>query len=190
MLVLCLGLAVFIAIHSLPMFPHLRGRLIAQWGLVIYRLVHSIGAVIGLGLMAYGFSLYRASGLILVWSPPLALRHITLLLMLFAFIFALASFLPAGHIKTRLKHPLIIAIKTWALAHLLANGDAGGMVLFAALLLWAGLDRLSYRWRPIAEAPAAPAQLKWDGAALVAGLLAYGAMLHLHPLLIGVSVMG
>lgn len=187
---LLIGLLIFIAIHSLPIVPQLRAELVARLGLLSYRLMHSLGAVLGVGLMAYGFALYRASGLLPLWAPPIALRHITLLLMLFAFVFMAAAFGPQGYIKKRLKHPMIIAVKTWALAHLLANGDVGGMVLFGVFLIWAVVDMISFRWRPVpAAAPAAP-QLKWDGAVLALGLIGYGAMIHLHPLVIGVAVMG
>jgi uncharacterized membrane protein len=91
----------------------------------------------------------------------------------------------------RLKHPMLVGVKTWALAHLLANGDPGGMILFLSLLAWAVVDRISYRWRPddvVVDAPAP--NVRVDVIAVVAGVIAYGAMLFLHPWLIGVAVLG
>jgi uncharacterized membrane protein len=189
MIFLLLGLIIFVAIHSLPMFPQWRSALIERVGLVIYRSMHSVGAVLGLALIAYGFAAYRASGLIPMWSPPLFLRHITLLLMLFAFIFMASAYSPLGYIKTRLKHPMLMSVKTWAVAHLLANGDVGGMVLFTTLLIWAVVDVISFRWRPVVKPDQSPALLG-DVIAVLAGSLAYAGMVFAHPYLIGVSVMG
>jgi len=91
----------------------------------------------------------------------------------------------------RLKHPMLVGVKTWALAHLLAYGDLGGMILFSSLLAWAGVDRISYRWRPddmVVDAHAP--NVRVDVIAVVAGVIAYVAMLFWHPYLIGVAVLG
>jgi uncharacterized membrane protein len=189
MIFLLLGLAIFVLVHSLPMFPHWRAALIERIGLVLYRVLHSVGAIAGLALIAYGFGMYRASGLMPLWTPPLALRHITLLLMLFAFIFMAAAYSPFGFIKMRLKHPMLMAVKTWALAHLLANGDVGGMILFTTLLIWAVVDVISFRWRPIAKPDQSPRVLG-DVVAVGVGIIAYGLMIFAHPHVIGVAVMG
>jgi uncharacterized membrane protein len=148
-------------------------------------------ALLGFTLICYGFGLYRAEGWVQLWTPPKGLRHLSLLLMLFAFIALAASGPKLGYIKMRLKHPMLVGVKTWALAHLLANGDLGGMILFSSLLAWAVVDRISFRWRPAAVVVDAPAPtVRVDVIAVVAGLIAYVAMLFLHPYLIGVAVLG
>src|SRR5262249_56192753 len=93
----------------------------------------SIGVV---ALIIWGYGLYRADEWIQVWSPPEFMRHITIGLMLFAVIFVVAAFIPS-HIKTRLKHPILAGVKTWAFAHLLSNGDLGSILVFGAFLAWA-----------------------------------------------------
>ena len=191
MVFLLLGLILFLASHSLGMFPHLRHRLVESYGRTVFKIGYSLLALIGFALICYGFGVYRAEGWTPLWTPPRGMRHLTMLLMLFAFIALAASGPRLGYIKMRLKHPMLVGVKTWALAHLLVNGDLGGMILFASLLAWAVVDRISYRWRPddvVVDAPAP--NVRVDVVAVVAGVIAYGAMLFLHPWLIGVAVLG
>jgi len=81
-----------------------------------------------------------------------------------------------------------VGIKIWALAHLLVNGDAGGMLLFGSFLAWAVYDRIAVKRRGDLGAPRLDAFTRADGIAVVAGTVAYVAMIFLHPWLIGVSV--
>jgi len=191
MVVMLIGLILFLGSHSLGMFPDLRHRLVEGYGLKVFKIGCSLVALIGFALICYGFGLYRAEGWVQLWTPPKGMRHLALLLMLFAFIALAASGPKLGYIKMRLKHPMLVGVKTWALAHLLANGDLGGIILFSSLLAWAVVDRISYRWRPadgVADAPAP--NVRVDVIAVVVGVIAYGAMLLLHPYLIGVAVLG
>ena len=191
MIVMLIGLILFLGSHSLGMFPDLRRRLVEGYGPKVFKIGDSFVALIGFVLICYGFGLYRSEGWVQLWTPPKGMRHLTLLLMLFAFIALAASGPKLGYIKMRLKHPMLVGVKTWALAHLLANGDLGGMILFLSLLAWAVVDRISYRWRPADGVVDAPApNLRVDVIAVVVGVIAYGAMLFLHPYLIGVAVLG
>ena len=191
MVVMLIGLILFLGSHSLGMFPDLRHRLVEGYGLKVFKIGCSLVALIGFALICYGFGLYRAEGWVQLWTPPKGMRHLALLLMLLAFIALAASGPKLGYIKMRLKHPMLVGVKTWALAHLLANGDLGGMILFSSLLAWAVVDRISYRWRPADGVVDAPApNMRVDVLAVVAGVIAYGAMLFLHPYLIGVAVLG
>jgi uncharacterized membrane protein len=186
-----IGLVLFLGSHSLGMFPDLRRRLVDGYGLRVFKIGDGLVALIGFVLICYGFGLYRAEGWVQLWTPPNGVRHLRLLLMLFAFIAVAASGRRLGHIKMRLKHPMLVGVKTWALAHLLANGDLGGMILFSSLLAWAVVDRISYRWRPddmVVDAHAP--NVRVDVIAVVAGVIAYVAMLFWHPYLIGVAVLG
>ena len=191
MFLLLLGLILFLGSHSIGIVPDLRRRLIEARGMATYKMGYRIVALIGFVLICYGFGQYRAEGWAPLWTPPRGMRHLTMLLMLFAFIALAASGPKVGYIKARLKHPMLVGVKTWALAHLLINGDLGGMILFLSLLAWAVVDRISYRWRPDdAAALAATPNGRVDVIAVVAGVIAYVAMLFLHPYLIGVAVLG
>ena len=191
MVVMLIGLILFLGSHSIGIVPDLRRRLIEAWGMRLYKNAYRIVALIGFVLICYGFGLYRTEGWVQLWTPPRGMRHLSMLLMLFAFIALAASGPKLGYIKLRLKHPMLVGVKTWALAHLLANGDLGGMILFSSLLAWAVVDRISYRWRPADGVVDAPApNVRADVIAVVVGVIAYGAMLFLHPYLIGVAVLG
>ena len=123
-----------------------------------------------------------------VWNPPVGMRHLTLLLMLFAAIAIVAAYVPS-HVKAWLKHPMLVGVKTWAVAHLLANGDIASIVLFGAVLAWAVFDRISVKRRNLPP-PVAPKN--WAGDALVVGggLVLYLALAYLfHPYVVGVPVM-
>ena len=74
------------------------------------------------------------------------MRHITIGLMLLASIFMAAAFVPS-HIKSKLKHPMLAGIKTWALAHLLSNGDLGSILLFGSFLAWGVYARIAAKRR-------------------------------------------
>ena len=110
--------------------------------------------------------------------------------MWFAFV-ALAAINPApGRIRGWLRHPMLVAIKIWALAHLLANGDAGGMLLFGSFLAYAVYDRIAVKRRGDLGAPLVKSFTRADAIVLGTGTAAYIAMILLHPVLIGVPVIG
>ncbi len=196
MLVLISGIVLFLGAHSLPMARQTRAGLIERFGPGGYKGLFAVLSLAGFVLIAWGFSRYRSEGWIQIWSPPAGLSHVTLLLMWFAFV-ALASMGPPpgrprgtpSRIRGWLRHPMLVAIKIWALAHLLANGDLGGMLLFGSFLAWAVFDRISVKRRGDAGAARIGAFTRADVIALVAGTVAYVAMIFLHPYLIGVSVL-
>ena len=190
MLILVIGIVVFLGVHSLAAFRGVRAGLIESHGATLYKAAFALGSLFGFVLIVWGFSRYRAEGLIPLWTPPLWTRHIAMTLMWFAFV-ALAAMNPApGRIRGWLRHPMLAAIKIWALAHLIANGDAGGVLLFGAFLAWAVFDRIAVKRRGDLGAPRVEAFTRADATVVVAGTIAYVAMLFLHPLLIGVSILG
>jgi uncharacterized membrane protein len=190
MLILVLGIVVFLGVHSLTTFRETRTGLIERFGAGPFKSIYSVVALIGLALIVWGFSRYRAEGLIIVWTPPTWTRHLTIALMWFAFV-ALACMNPApGRIRGWVRHPMLVAIKIWALAHLLANGDAGGMLLFGSFLAWAVFDRIAVKKRGDTGARRIASFTRADAIALGAGTLAYVAVMVLHPVLFGVAVIG
>jgi uncharacterized membrane protein len=189
MLLLTLGIVIFLGVHSFTTLREARAGAIARLGAGAYRGLYSAGSALGFVLIVWGFSRYRAEGWVQVWFPPVWTRHITILLMWFAFV-ALASMSPKpGRIRGWLRHPMLVGIKIWALAHLLANGDAGGMLLFGSFLAWAVFDRIAVKRRGDMGAPRVAAFTRTDAVALVAGTVAYVAMMFAHPWLIGVDVL-
>jgi len=189
MTILIIGLIVLLLGHSVQMVPSLHANLQRTLGRNVYRGIYSVVAVVGVALVIEGFGRYRADGMIPLWDPPTGMKHLNLLLMLFAFIALVASQVPRGFIKARLKHPMLVGIKAWAFGHLLANGDVGSIILFGSILAWAVVNRISFKWRPAQAVPPAPRVLG-DVLAVGIGVIAYVAMLYLHPVLIGVSVLG
>ena len=181
------GLAIFIALHALSIVaPGLRDRLAARLGEGAWKGLYSLVSLAGLVLLIEGFASARATSVVL-YSPPLALRYVAIALMLPVFPMVLAAFLP-GRIGATLKHPLLVATKTWALAHLLANGALIDVILFGSLLAWAVANRIALKRRPARTLPSAPAGRFNDLIAIVAGLALYAAFLAgLHRWLIGVS---
>jgi uncharacterized membrane protein len=189
MVTLLIGIIVFLGVHTLTTQREARANLIERFGEGPYKVLFSLGAVVGFVLIVWGFSLYRSQGWFQVWTPPAWTRHLTITLMWFAFV-SLACMNPApSRIRGWLRHPMLVAIKIWALAHLLANGDLGGMLLFGSFLAWAVYDRIAVKRRGDLGAPRVSSFTAADGVNLVVGTAAYVAMMFLHPYLIGVSVM-
>jgi len=190
MLVLIAGILIFLGAHSFTTLREARSALIGRFGDATYRGVHSLISLVGFVLIVWGFSRYRASGLIPIWAPPAWAGHLTIVLMWFAFVSLACMNRAPGRIRGWLRHPMLVAIKIWALAHLLANGDAGGMLLFGSFLVWAIFDRIAVKRRGDLGASLTASFTRADAIALVAGTVAYVAMIFVHPVLIGVPAIG
>ena len=193
MTILILGLIVFIGTHAFTIAREPRARAIARFGEGPYKGVYSLVSLIGLVLIVWGYGDYRAGGYTQVWNPPVWTRHLAVLLVWPAFVAFAAAYLP-GRIRRALKHPMLAGLKIWALAHLLANGDLGSMLLFGALLAWAVVARISTKRRDEvldhAGPAAAPAGWRNDILALAVGTALYLVfLLWLHPILIGVPAL-
>lgn len=187
MTLLVVGIVVFLGIHLLPTVPNLRERLIARLGQNGYRAMFSVLSIAGFALLVWGFA---TAPVIQVWSPPAWTRWVAIVLTLPAFIFLVAAYVP-GRIKAAVKHPFLVAIKTWALAHLIANGDLASIILFGSFLAYAVYDRIALKGRKPTEliGAAAAGGPRNDLIAVVLGVLFYVVFLvWLHPLLIGRAV--
>ena len=144
---LVLGLLVFLGVHSVrivaePWRLSTRERL----GESAWKGLYSLLSLLGLGLIVWGFGLARQTP-VQLWSPPVGMRHLASLLTLISFVLLAAAYVPRNRIKARLHHPMVLAVKTWALAHLLANGNVAHVLLFGAFLVWAVLDFRAARQR-------------------------------------------
>lgn len=187
--VLIIGLIVFLGAHIFVTFRGARASVMARLGNG-YRVAFALVALLGLVLIVYGYGQYRAHDWLQVWSPPAFMRHITIGLMLFAVIFFTAAFIPS-HIKSKLKHPMLAGIKTWALAHLLSNGDLGSILLFGSFLAWGVYGRVAAKRRGDLGAFAQPAGWTNDIIVVAIGIVIYLALgFAFHPMVIGVPVFG
>ncbi|MFB2605320.1 NnrU family protein [Rhizobium phaseoli] len=180
MALLIIGIILFLGVHLVRVVaPGFRQSMIASLGEKGWRAAYSIASLATLILLIYGFGQARAvTGML--YNPPVWMAHITITLML----------LPAGHIATKTKHPMVLSVKIWALAHLLANGETSSVLLFAAFLAWGVILRISLKRRERAgEITLRPfVSAKYDLYAVVIGIVAWGLIIwKLHEWLIGVS---
>ncbi len=184
------GLLSFLALHSLRVFaPEWRQAKISAWGAQRFKGIYSLLSIATFVLLIWGYGQARLAPT-LVWVPPAGLKHLAVLLTLPAFVLLIAAFVPNNHIKAKLKHPMVLATKLWALAHLLIGMWLHSIVLFAGFLVWAALDFRSARRRD--EQPQSkPAQLLPTVIAVVVGIGAWaGFALYAHAKLIGVAPFG
>ncbi len=189
MAVLIVGLILFLGVHSVQIAAgSWRGRMIARLGEGPWRGLYSLVALIGLVLVVWGYGIARQDPVVL-WSPPVWTRHTALLLNLLAFLLLALYLVPGGRLKARLKHPMILSVKVWAFAHLIANGTLADLVLFGSFLAWAIVDYSSSRRRDRAAGRVYVAgPVRNDVVALVVGFAIWAAFLmFLHQWLIGVS---
>ena len=187
MLLFLVGLVLFLGIHSVAIAAPAWRDAQAAGNERAWKGIYSLFSIVGFGLLIYGYGIARQAPVV-IWTPPTAMRHVALLLMLPAFPLLLAAYLP-GRIKTAAKHPMLLAVKLWAAAHLLANGTLVDMILFGAFLVWAVLDRIAVKKRAVPRAiPGAPPSPMNDVIAVVGGLAIYALfVLWAHQWLIGVS---
>jgi len=189
MSLLILGIVIFLAIHLLPAIaPNLREQLGERLGHVGWRLIHSGVALVGLYLIVQGYADWRMQP-IFVWTPPAFLSHPTALLMVVAFVFLAAAWVPNNAIKKRVGHPMLLAVKTWAVAHLLVNGTLADLLLFGSFLAWGVISFIMHRRADRAAGLSGVGQSSRVATLItvllgivMAGLFA----LWLHPILIGV----
>ena len=186
MTLLILGLVLFLGIHSVSIVaPAWRDAMAARNELA-WKGGYALVAIAGFVLLVYGYGLARQAPTVL-YTPPAGLRHLALLLLLPGFPLVFAAYLP-GRIKAATKHPMLVATKLWAVAHLLANGNLADVLLFGGFLAWAVADRISLKRRPARPVPGAPPSAANDAIAVVAGLAVYGLFVwRAHAWLIGVS---
>jgi uncharacterized membrane protein len=182
-----IGLILFLGIHSVAIVAPAWRDAQAARNPGAWKGIYSIVSIAGFALLIYGYGLARQTPVV-VWTPPAGMRHVALLLMLPVFPLLLAAYLP-GRIKAAAKHPMLLAVKFWAAAHLLANGTLVDMILFGSFLAWAVADRIAVKKRAVPRSvPGAPPSALNDAIALAAGLALYTVfLLWAHRWLIGVS---
>jgi uncharacterized membrane protein len=192
MTLLILGLVLFLGTHSVRIFAEdWRSGLRSRLGEPVFKAGYSVLSLLGLVLIVWGFGLARQQP-VLLWAAPTWARHLAALLTLPAFVFVAAGNVPGNAIKSRLKHPMVLGVKLWAFAHLLANSSLADTLLFGSFLVWAVLDFRSSRQRDRAGQVAyPPGRTGPTLVAVVGGIVAWGIFAFwAHGLLIGVRPFG
>ena len=192
MTILIFGLVIFLGVHSVRIFGEgWRTQTILRIGERPYKGAYALASLVGFALIVWGFSMARQQP-VQLWSPPTGMRHLASLLTLGAFILLSAAYVPGNSLKARVRHPMVLGVKVWAIAHLLANGNLAHVVLFGSFLVWAVLNFSAARRRdrsagtvyPLGDSPAT---IK----TVVVGIAAWALFAFwLHGLLIGVRPFG
>ena len=190
MLLLVISLILFFGIHLIRVIaPSWRASVIAVRGERIWKLGYSLASIAALILVVYAFGQARQETGVL-YAPPVWMAHLSSLLMLVAMICLVASLLPPGHISSRTKHPMVLSVKIWAFAHLLANGETSSVILFAGFLAWGVVLRIALKRRERSGELVRKrfASARYDAFAAVIGTVVYLLFIwRLHVWLIGVQ---
>jgi uncharacterized membrane protein len=192
MTTLALGLALFMLLHLTPTVPSVRTSLRARLGSSGYTATFALLSLVGLALIVIGYGEARTLGRAnpQLWVPPQWTKHIALTLMLPAMILLVAAYVPS-RIRTLTKHPMLAAVKLWALAHLLVRGDLASVLLFGSFLAYGIYDRISVERRAaLGPLGTRTGTMNGDLIVLALGLAAYAFMLLWgHGALIGVKLL-
>jgi uncharacterized membrane protein len=189
---LVLGLFLFLGTHSVRIFAESwRGGRIAKMGLKPWKGVYSVISIIGFVLIVWGYGVARGAPVVL-YTPPVWTKHVAALLTIPAFILLAAAYVPGTRIKRAVGHPMVAGVKSWAFAHLLANGTLADVVLFGAFLVWSIADYIVARRRDRAVGMVyVVGPVSRDIIAVVVGLVAWAAFAFwLHGAWIGVRPFG
>ena len=186
MTLLLIGLALFIGMHSLSIVAlPLRDRYAAK-SEIGWKAFFGIVSLVGIVLVVKGYADLRQTPTYLYVLPAWT-RHIAALLMLPAFILFLAPYFP-GRIKSMFKEPQLLAVKAWAVSHLLVNGTLADVLLFGSFLVWAVVDMISMKNRVSRPLLGAPESAANDPVLILVGLGLYAVFFFwLHEILIGVK---
>ncbi len=190
MALLISGMVIFFSVHVYSAFRSREpGKDIrARMGYGPYMGLYSLVSLAGFMMIVYGFGPARSAGIL--YDAPSWGQHVNLALMVPALVLLVASQLPAGYIKRLAKHPMLLAVKLWAVGHLLANGELNSVLLFGSFLAYAVLDRVIVKRRgDNGPGPDGATSVKMDMVAVVVGGGLWLAItMWLHPILFGVSV--
>ncbi len=192
MTALIVGLLIFLGVHSVRIVAEpWRTGVRARIGENAWKGAYSLASLAGFALLVWGYGQARLDPVPL-WAPMLWARHLAALLMLVSFILLAAAYVPGNGIKARLHHPMVLGVKVWALAHLLANHTLADLLLFGGFLAWAVLCFRAARQRDRAAGTVyPPGSLPKTGVTVVAGTAAWaGFSFWAHAAWIGVRPFG
>lgn len=190
MTLLVLGLLLFLGMHSVRVFAEgWRTQMRTRLGEGGWKGLYSLVSLVGLVLIVLGYGAARENPQWL-WASPLWTRHLAALLTLLSFVLLAAAYVPGNGLKARLHHPMVLGVKVWAFAHLLANGTLADLLLFGGFLAWAVAAFAAARRRDRAAGTVyAPGRALPTVATVVAGVVlwavfafwAHGALFGVRP---------
>lgn len=186
------GLILFLGVHSVRLLADgWRTKVRNAWGTQAWRAGYSLLSLAGFALIVWGFGLVRQNP-VQLWSPPSSMRHLAALMTLPVFVLLAAAYVPGNQIRARVHHPMVVGVMLWALAHILANGNLGHVLLFGTFLAWAVLNYLGVKRRERLEGKVyAAGKAGATGITVALGVAAWIAFtLWLHGWLIGVHPFG
>jgi len=189
MTLLILGLLIFLGVHSVRIFADdWRSAQRKRLGENAWKGLYSLVSIAGFALIVWGYGAARQAPVAL-WASPTWTRHLAALLMIASFVLLAAAYVPRNGIKARLHHPMVLGVKVWALAHLLANNTLADLLLYGSFLVWAVLDFRAARGRDRAQGTVYPVGSSAGTLAAVAvGVAAWAVFAFwAHRVLIGVS---
>lgn len=192
LIALIVGLLLFLGMHSIRVFANdWRSQTLTRIGEKPFKGIYSLLSLAGFVLLVWGYGQARQQGVVL-WMPPSGMRHLAALLTLVSFVLLAATYVPGNQIKAKLHHPMVLGVKVWGLAHLLANGSLADTVLFGGFLLWSVILFAASRRRDRREQTVYAAGTAGATAMTVAvGVVAWAVFAFwLHRVLIGVSPFG
>lgn len=193
MTLLIAGLLLFLGSHSVRIFAEdWRTARIAGMGEKGWKGAYSLVAIAGFVLIVIGYGQARLDPVVL-YATPTWTRHLAALLTLPAFILLAASKGPMNRIRASVGHPMVVGVKLWAFAHLIANGTLADVVLFGSFLAWAIVDYIAARRRDRAAGTVrvASGPIARDVVTVAIGTVAWIVFaLWLHGPLIGVRPFG
>lgn len=181
MTILLTGMLVFVGFHLLISGTGLRNVLVGAIGDKPFLGVFTLGSLVGLGMVIYGYTLAMDSEYAgeFLWDLPQLVRPVTSILTLVGLYFFVASFVKnptsmggeegLDHVEDTVvgilritRHPLMWGFSLWAIGHLLSNGELPNVLLFGTILTVAFIGTFSLdgkrartegdRWTAFAQA--------------------------------------
>ncbi|MCM5560152.1 NnrU family protein [Pleomorphomonas sp. JP5] len=191
MSVFLVGLVLFIGMHSIYIVaPGVRAGAVARIGYNPWRGIYSLVSLAGLLLLIYGYGLARQDP-VLLFEPPSWARMLAFVLMMASLPLLVSSFFPTPtRIGRFVRHPMLMSVTLWAVAHALVVGTLASVLLSAVFFIWTLAARFSLIARPMTTTPAKTPKPLNDWIAVAIGLAAWAALLFgLHEWLIGMPLL-
>lgn len=180
MALLVLGLLLWCLAHFFPRIaPGAHDAVVARVGAGPARGITAGFIFLGLVLIVIGF---RSAPFVGVYDPPAWGIHLNNLMM-FGAVLLLGMRHSRGRARSWLRHPMLIGVMVWALAHLLVNGDGASIVLFGTMLVWAVAEiALINRAEPAWVRPA-PGPIRGDVRLLGISVVLFAVIIAVHTFL-------
>ncbi len=169
---LILGVALWWAAHFFKRLMPARRAAMGNAGKGIV----ALAIVASIVLMVIGF---RATPYVAVWTPPSFMVHVNNLLVLIA-IWMMSPVGQKGLILNKVRHPMLMGFRAWAMAHLLVNGDLASILLFGGLLVWGMLEVVVINRAEPEWAPGEPGSLAKDAMFMAASIVLLAVIGYIH----------